>query len=161
MANEIRSAGRKGLALLPLQWFAGMAVVWLGTFWAGRGVVLGDPGSDVESTYFIVGRFGVPIPLYAAFALFGLAYAAAKPLRLSYDGRLAQIHFWTFFAGAILILLPGLTIGVTGRPTDPTDYPHSFAISNAYATAGYAVAGLATLLFAAMAIRALIRRRQD
>jgi cytochrome c oxidase subunit 1 len=84
----------------------------------------------------------------AIFSLFGgLYYWFDKITGVKYSEVLAQIHFWTFFAGVNLTFFPMHWLGVAGMPRRIPDYPDAFYAFNKIASWGSYVSAASFLLF--------------
>src|SRR6202789_1668891 len=73
------------------------------------GVILSNASLDIafHDTYYVVAHFHYVLSMGAVFALFaGFYYWTPKIIGRNINDFLGKIHFWTFFVGVTLILLP-------------------------------------------------------
>ena len=157
MSEEVRSVGRKRPALLPFQWLGVLllqlllGLVAAGVFWAAA------RNESVHDTYYVVAHFNASFLI--APAVFGLYYAFSEKMTgLRYRPVLGQLHFFTFFAGSMLVLAPSLSIGVFGLPDRYTDYPASFAFWNTVSTVEFGLLAVSLLIFGIVIVDSLVRR---
>ena len=84
----------------------------------------------------------------AVFGLFcGWYFWAVKILGLSYNIKLAKIHFWVFFIGVNITFFPQHFLGLQGMPRRISDYPDAFSGWNLISSIGSIISVIATLLF--------------
>ncbi len=72
---------------------------------------------------------------------------------------LSGVHFWLTFVGVTISMLPGIVLGLIGRPQRYVDYADCFAVWNAVSTAGSVAAALGTLVFLIVVIDMFVSRR--
>jgi cytochrome c oxidase subunit 1 len=78
---------------------------------------------------------------------------------VKYNEVLGTIHFWLMFIGVNIVFFPMHFLGAQGMPRRYVDYPEAFALWNKVSSIGYVIAAVATLVFMAMLLEAIIRRR--
>jgi len=133
---------------IPMVWAVGFICVFV--IGGVTGVVLANAGIDIvlHDTYYVVGHFHYVLSLGSVFAIFaGFYYWFPKMTGLLYSGRLAFVHFVTFFVGANLAFFPMHFLGLAGMPRRIAEYPEAFAGWNMMASAGAAMAGVSVLIF--------------
>ena len=93
----------------------------------------------------------------AVFGLFsGWYFWSTKILGLSYDEKLAKIHFWTFFIGVNVTFFPQHFLGLQGMPRRISDYPDAFAGWNIISSYGSLISVVATWLFLDLVYKQLV-----
>ena len=97
----------------------------------------------------------------AVFSVFGgLYYWFEKITGVKYSEILAQIHFWTFFAGVNITFFPMHWLGVAGMPRRIPDYPDAYYTFNKIASWGSYISAASFVLFVFMLIEAFYSNRE-
>jgi cytochrome c oxidase subunit 1 len=136
--------------------------IFLFTVGGVTGVVLSSASMDYtfHDTYYVVAHFHYVLSLGAVFAIFaGFYYWFEKMWGVKYNEVLGTIHFWLMFIGVNIVFFPMHFLGAQGMPRRYVDYPEAFALWNKVSSIGYVIAAVATLVFMAMLLEAIIRRR--
>jgi cytochrome c oxidase subunit 1 len=147
---------------------------WIGTMWGGRvqwatpmlfaigflitfllggltGIYLASPPLDffTHDTYFVVAHFHSVVLALVMGAMAGLYYWGPKMTGYMLNERLGKVHFWTFFIGANLMVLPQYWVGLLGMPRRVATYIHDpqWADLNQWATVGAVLMGVSTAVF--------------
>ncbi len=145
----------------PMMWAIGFIVLF--TVGGVTGVVLANAGVDqsLHDTYYVVAHFHYVLSLGAVFAIFaGWYYWFEKIFGVKYNSFLARAQFFFFFIGANVIFFPQHFLGLQGMPRRYVDYPDNFALWNYVSTMGYFIMLIGMVLFFAVLIDAMIRRRK-
>jgi cytochrome c oxidase subunit 1 len=147
---------------------------WIGTMWGGHvkftasmlfavgfvvtfliggltGIYLASPPLDffTHDTYFVVAHFHSVVLALVMGGMAGLYYWGPKITGYLLDERLGKIHFWTFFIGANLMVMPQYELGLLGMPRRVASYlaDPEWATLNRWATAGAVLMGISTIFF--------------
>ena len=145
----------------PMLWAIGF--IFLFTVGGVTGVVLANAGVDqsLHDTYYVVAHFHYVLSLGAVFAIFaGWYYWFEKIFGVKYNSFLARSQFYTFFIGANVIFFPQHFLGLQGMPRRYVDYPDGFALWNYVSSVGYLIMLVGMVLFFAVLVDAIIRRRK-
>ncbi|WP_297733482.1 cytochrome c oxidase subunit I [uncultured Maricaulis sp.] len=145
----------------PMMWAIGF--IFLFTVGGVTGVVLANAGVDqaLHDTYYVVAHFHYVLSLGAVFAIFaGWYYWFEKIFGVKYNSFLARAQFFFFFIGANVIFFPQHFLGLNGMPRRYVDYPDAFEFWNAVSSWGYVIMLVGMVLFFAVLIDAMIRRRK-
>ncbi|MFY0638212.1 cytochrome c oxidase subunit I [Maricaulis maris] len=145
----------------PMMWAIGF--IFLFTVGGVTGVVLANAGVDqaLHDTYYVVAHFHYVLSLGAVFAIFaGWYYWFEKIFGVKYNSWLARAQFFFFFIGANVIFFPQHFLGLNGMPRRYVDYPDAFEFWNAVSSWGYLIMLVGMVLFFAVLIDAMIRRRK-
>ena len=145
----------------PMLWAIGF--IFLFTVGGVTGVVLANAGVDqsLHDTYYVVAHFHYVLSLGAVFAIFaGWYYWFEKIFGVKYNSFLARSQFYTFFIGANVIFFPQHFLGLQGMPRRYVDYADGFALWNYVSSVGYLIMLVGMVLFFAVLVDAIIRRRK-
>ncbi|WP_295694342.1 cytochrome c oxidase subunit I [uncultured Maricaulis sp.] len=145
----------------PMMWAIGF--IFLFTVGGVTGVVLANAGVDqaLHDTYYVVAHFHYVLSLGAVFAIFaGWYYWFEKIFGVKYNSWLARAQFFFFFIGANVIFFPQHFLGLNGMPRRYVDYPDAFEFWNAVSSWGYVIMLVGMILFFAVLVDAMIRRRK-
>ncbi|MDF1768450.1 cytochrome c oxidase subunit I [Maricaulis sp.] len=145
----------------PMMWAIGF--IFLFTVGGVTGVVLANAGVDqaLHDTYYVVAHFHYVLSLGAVFAIFaGWYYWFEKIFGVKYNSWLARAQFFFFFIGANVIFFPQHFLGLNGMPRRYVDYPDAFEFWNAVSSWGYVIMLVGMVLFFAVLVDAMIRRRK-
>ncbi|RKR00465.1 cytochrome c oxidase subunit I [Maricaulis maris] len=145
----------------PMMWAIGF--IFLFTVGGVTGVVLANAGVDqpLHDTYYVVAHFHYVLSLGAVFAIFaGWYYWFEKIFGVKYNSFLARAQFFFFFIGANVIFFPQHFLGLQGMPRRYVDYADGFAFWNAVSSWGYVIMLIGMVLFFAVLVDAIIRRRK-
>lgn len=130
------------------------------------GVVLGGvmarAQSDIvlQETYYVVAHFRYATHVGAVFALFaGFYFWFPKVTGFRVNDLLGKVHFWLAFIGVNLAFLPLHFFTLADMPRRAADYAQGYELSTRVAQIGGLVAGLGALVFVAVLVEALVRRR--
>ena len=127
-----------------VRWSASMlfALGFLVTFLIGglTGIYLASPPLDffTHDTYFVVAHFHSVVLALVMAGMAALYYWGPKVTGYLLDERLGKAHFWTFFIGANLMVMPQYWVGLLGMPRRVATYIHDpeWATLNQWATVG-------------------------
>ncbi|OLF80872.1 cytochrome C oxidase subunit I [Maricaulis sp. W15] len=145
----------------PMMWAIGF--IFLFTVGGVTGVVLANAGVDqpLHDTYYVVAHFHYVLSLGAVFAIFaGWYYWFEKIFGVKYNSWMARAQFFFFFIGANVIFFPQHFLGLQGMPRRYVDYADGFALWNYVSSIGYLIMLVGMVLFFAVLIDAIIRRRK-
>ncbi len=145
----------------PMLWAVGF--VFLFTVGGVTGVVLANAGIDhvMHDTYYVVAHFHYVLSLGAVFGLFaGWYYWFEKMFGIRYNEFIGKLHFWLMFIGSNILFFPQHFLGLQGMPRRYIDYADGFATWHYVSSIGYAITLVATLVFFAGLIEAIVRRRK-
>ena len=145
----------------PMMWAIGF--IFLFTVGGVTGVMLANAGVDMafHDTYYVVAHFHYVLSLGAVFAIFaGFYYWFEKIFGVKYSSVLARAQFFFFFIGANVIFFPQHFLGAQGMPRRYVDYADGFALWNYVSTIGYFIMLVGMVLFFAVLIDAMVRRRK-
>jgi heme/copper-type cytochrome/quinol oxidase subunit 1 len=140
-----------------------LGFIFLFTVGGVTGVVLANSGLDValHDTYYVVAHFHYVLSMGAVFSIFGgLYYWFEKLTGVTYSEILAQIHFWTFFAGVNITFFPMHWLGVAGMPRRIPDYPDAFYLFNKIASWGSYISAASFVFFFFVMFEAFYSNRQ-
>lgn len=159
---------------------------WLATMWGGKidykntamlfaigfvflftaggvtGIVLSNASLDIalHDTYYVVGHFHYVLSMGAVFALFsGFYFWIGKFTGYQYNKLLAQIHFWSLFAGVNITFFPMHFLGLAGMPRRIPDYPDAYAGWNLISSYGSLLSFFATIIFLILTIDLFVAKR--
>jgi heme/copper-type cytochrome/quinol oxidase subunit 1 len=141
-----------------------LGFIFLFTVGGVTGVVLANSGLDValHDTYYVVAHFHYVLSMGAVFSIFaGIYYWFDKITGVHYSEVLAQIHFWTFFAGVNLTFFPMHWLGVAGMPRRIPDYPDAFHAFNKVASWGSYISTASLILFFFIMAEAFYSNREN
>ena len=120
----------------PMVWAIGF--IFMFTVGGVTGVVLANGGIDdyMQDTYYVVAHFHYVLSLGAVFSLFaGFYYWFPKMSGRMYNEFLGQLHFWVFFIGVNVHVLPdALPRACRACRGAIPDYPDAYAHWNTIAT---------------------------
>jgi len=145
----------------PMMWAIGF--IFLFTVGGVTGVVLANAGVDqaLHDTYYVVAHFHYVLSLGAVFAIFaGWYYWFEKIFGVKYNSFLARAQFFFFFIGANVIFFPQHFLGLQGMPRRYVDYPDNFEFWNSVSSWGYVIMLVGMVLFFAVLVDAIVRRRK-
>ncbi|WP_417488060.1 cytochrome c oxidase subunit I [Maricaulis sp.] len=145
----------------PMMWAIGF--IFLFTVGGVTGVVLANAGVDqaLHDTYYVVAHFHYVLSLGAVFAIFaGWYYWFEKIFGVKYNSFLARAQFFFFFIGANVIFFPQHFLGLQGMPRRYVDYPDNFEFWNSVSSWGYVIMLVGMILFFAVLVDAIVRRRK-
>ena len=143
----------------PMMWAIGF--IFLFTVGGVTGVMLANAGVDTtyHDTYFVVAHFHYVLSLGAVFSIFaGFYYWYEKIWGVKYNSFLARAQFWFFFIGANVIFFPQHFL--YDMPRRYVDYADGHALFNQISSWGYGIMLIGMLLFFAVIIESIIRRRK-
>jgi cytochrome c oxidase subunit 1 len=147
---------------------------WIGTMWGGRvrwsasmlfaigflitfliggltGIYLASPPIDffTHDTYFVVAHFHSVVLALVMGAMAGLYYWAPKITGYMLNEPLGKVHFWLFFIGANVMVMPQYQLGLLGMPRRVAIYPQDpeWELLNRWATLGALLMGISTVVF--------------
>jgi len=151
--------GRLKLAA-PMKWtFGGIALF----FTAGAGGVVNTAmplDFITHDSYWVVGHFHLFVMGTISFIFFGFMYYIFPFITgRMYSERLASIHFWLMFIGAILTFVTQHLLGLFGMPRRVFDYVSDpeIIIMNQIASIGAFMMGTAMAVFLANMIHSTAR----
>ena len=143
----------------PMMWAIGF--IFLFTVGGVTGVMMANAGVDTtyHDTYFVVAHFHYVLSLGAVFSIFaGFYYWYEKIWGVKYNSFLARAQFWFFFIGANVIFFPQHFL--YDMPRRYVDYADGHALFNQISSWGYGIMLIGMLLFFAVIIESIIRRRK-
>jgi Heme/copper-type cytochrome/quinol oxidases, subunit 1 len=126
------------------------------------GVFLSDVPSDVTThgSYFVMAHFHYTIMGGLVFAFFAATYYwLPKMTGISFNERLAKIHFWTMFVFFNLTFFPLFAAGFLGMPRRVSTYAPSLQTLNDFVSVASFLLFGSMLLFVYNLIQSLVFRR--
>ncbi|MGH7011282.1 MAG: cbb3-type cytochrome c oxidase subunit I, partial [Caulobacteraceae bacterium] len=124
--------------------------------------VLANAGIDyaLHDTYYVIAHFHYVLSLGAIFSIFGgFYYWFEKMWGVRYNETLGKIHFWLTFIGVNVVFFPQHFLGLQGMHRRSVDYPAAFAFWNAVSSIGYGITFAGLLVWFAVLVDAMARRR--
>lgn len=118
------------------------------TFGGFRGVILANSYLDtvIHDTYYVVAHFHYVLSLGSVFGVFiGFYHWGPVIVGLSYDYRLAQLHYWLTFIRVNLTFFPHHFLGLGGIPRRVSVYSSNYSFWNEVSRFGI-VASLSSLV---------------
>ena len=114
------------------------------------GVIIANAGVDValHDTYYIVGHFHYVLSLGAVSALFaGFYYWIGKISGLSFNEKMAAVHFFLFTLAVNIVFFPMHFLGLAGFPRRYPDFPAGYAGWNSFMTYGSILTVISLIVF--------------
>jgi cytochrome c oxidase subunit 1 len=138
---------------------------WVFNFLIGgiSGVFLSDVPSDVTThgTFFSMAHFHYTIMGGLVFTLFAAVYYwGPKMTGISFNERLAKIHFWSLFIAFNSTFAPLFALGILGMPRRVVNYPTHLQALNDWVSVSAFVIGLSMLVFLVNLVWSLAFKRE-
>jgi cytochrome c oxidase subunit 1 len=127
------------------------------------GVFLSDVPSDVTThgSYFVMAHFHYTIMGGLVFAFFaGVYYWLPKMTGLSFNERLAKLHFWGMFVFFNLTFAPLFAAGLLGMPRRVSIYASRLETINTFVSISAFLLGLSMLVFLVNLVYSMIVARR-
>ncbi|MEI6792412.1 MAG: cbb3-type cytochrome c oxidase subunit I [Actinomycetes bacterium] len=137
---------------------------WAFNFLIGglSGVFLSDAPSDTDThgSFFVMAHFHYTIMGGLIFTFFAaIYYWVPKMTGLSFNERLAKVHFWVMFIAFNSTFLPLFVLGMKGMPRRVSTYADNLQGLNVWVSVSAFVLGLSMLVFLVNLVYSLLIAR--